>query len=106
MLFGKILGILPNRVREGARSDILMDLFDEPESDSEIECGYLLLPGTEIPKSFNSTIRVLEIPYHSGLVENFLKWLSVLLFVQRRRIYTDNFMFMFPLMAVNRNSII
>ena len=52
MLFGKILGILPNRVHEGARSDILMDLFDEPESGSEIECGYLLLPGTEIPKSF------------------------------------------------------
>ena len=29
-----------------------MDLFDEPESDSEIERGYLLLPRTKIPKSF------------------------------------------------------
>ncbi|XP_050240660.1 TMV resistance protein N-like isoform X2 [Quercus robur] len=57
--FGKILGILPNRVREGARSDILMDLFDDSESesdsesksDSEIEDRSILLPGTEIPKS-------------------------------------------------------
>ncbi|XP_075654347.1 TMV resistance protein N-like, partial [Castanea sativa] len=53
--FGKILGILPNRVSEGARSDILMDLFDdsesESESDSEIEDYNILLPGTEIPKS-------------------------------------------------------
>ena len=33
-----------------------MDLFDEPQSesdsDSEIECAYLLLPRTKIPKSF------------------------------------------------------
>ena len=29
-----------------------MDLFDKPESDSEIERGYLLLPRTKIPKSF------------------------------------------------------
>nr|XP_023916987.1 TMV resistance protein N-like [Quercus suber] len=54
--FGEILGSLQNRVREGARSDILMDLFDDSEfesdseskSDSEIE---ILLPRTEIPKS-------------------------------------------------------
>ncbi|XP_075654352.1 TMV resistance protein N-like [Castanea sativa] len=40
--FGEILGTLPNRVSEGARSDILMDLFEDYE---------ILLPGTEIPKS-------------------------------------------------------
>ena len=48
--FGKILGILPNRVREGARSDILMDLFDDSESDSdsdsETENYHFFLPGT------------------------------------------------------------
>ncbi|XP_075654343.1 TMV resistance protein N-like isoform X2 [Castanea sativa] len=52
--FGKILGILPIRVSEGARTDILMDLFDdsesESESDSEIEDYCIFLPGTEIPK--------------------------------------------------------
>ncbi|XP_075654350.1 TMV resistance protein N-like [Castanea sativa] len=54
--FGEILGTLPNRVSEGARSDILMDLFDDSESesesdsDSEIEDYEILLPGTEIPK--------------------------------------------------------
>ncbi|KAL4642315.1 hypothetical protein ACB092_02G007200, partial [Castanea dentata] len=53
--FGKILGILPNRVSEGARSDKLMDLFDdsesESESDSDSDSDYeILLPGTEIPK--------------------------------------------------------
>ncbi|XP_075654344.1 TMV resistance protein N-like [Castanea sativa] len=52
--FGKILRTLPNRVREGARSDILMDLFDdfESESDYEFEDDHLVLPGTGIPKSF------------------------------------------------------
>ncbi|XP_030974176.1 TMV resistance protein N-like [Quercus lobata] len=53
--FGKILEILPNRVREGARSDILMDLFDDSESDSDSDSEtkkyYIFLPGTEIPKS-------------------------------------------------------
>ncbi|KAL4642307.1 hypothetical protein ACB092_02G006500 [Castanea dentata] len=52
--FGKILGILPNRVSDGARSDILMDLFDdsesESESESETENYEILLPGTKIPK--------------------------------------------------------
>nr|XP_023918466.1 uncharacterized protein LOC112030010 [Quercus suber] len=48
--FGKILGILPN-------GDILVDLFDDSESesasksDSEFENVCLLVPGTEIPKS-------------------------------------------------------
>ena len=46
-----MLGILPNRVHEGARSNISMDLFHHSESESEckILCS-LTLPGTEIPK--------------------------------------------------------
>ncbi|KAK4587401.1 hypothetical protein RGQ29_024203 [Quercus rubra] len=49
---GKILGILQNRVCEGARSDILMDLFDDSESESESDFKFeIVLPGTEIPKS-------------------------------------------------------
>ncbi|XP_075637669.1 TMV resistance protein N-like [Castanea sativa] len=53
--FGEILGILPNRVHEGARSNISMDPFHDSESESEYEYEFeipcfLHLPGTEIPK--------------------------------------------------------
>ncbi|KAK4581827.1 hypothetical protein RGQ29_025116 [Quercus rubra] len=49
--FGEILGILPNRVHEGARRNKSMDPFHDSESESEckILCS-LTLPGTEIPK--------------------------------------------------------
>nr|XP_023891571.1 protein SUPPRESSOR OF npr1-1, CONSTITUTIVE 1-like [Quercus suber]XP_023891572.1 protein SUPPRESSOR OF npr1-1, CONSTITUTIVE 1-like [Quercus suber] len=51
--FGEILGILPNRFHEGARSNISMDPFHDSESESEDEDKIpreLRLPVTEIPK--------------------------------------------------------
>ncbi|XP_075654224.1 TMV resistance protein N-like isoform X2 [Castanea sativa] len=49
--FGEILGILPNRAHEGARSHISMDPFHDSESESEyeIQC-FLQLPAIEIQK--------------------------------------------------------
>ncbi|KAK4581831.1 hypothetical protein RGQ29_025120 [Quercus rubra] len=47
--FGEILGILPYRVHEGARSNISMDPFHDSEAEGKILCS-LKLRGTEIPK--------------------------------------------------------
>ncbi|XP_050242209.1 disease resistance protein RUN1-like [Quercus robur] len=48
---GEILGILPNRFHEGARSNISMDPIHDSKSKSEYEILYrLTLPVTEIPK--------------------------------------------------------
>ena len=78
------MGILPNTLWEGARTNLLIntqlsdDFASKTESEDEGITRFIIAPGAEIPKWCNH-LKVLEITYHSGLVANFQKSLSVLL---------------------------